>query len=142
VELDKNLSVELPVLESLKLAGLNIAVIGGTGGIGRAFSHLLAAKGAQVLVVGQTFRDEKVPGIKFMKADLSLMWEAKRVANELPAETLDMVHDRHHGRSQARSDGGRHRTRPGRQLPEPQFLKLFHDRSDTNSRFRERRVFR
>jgi NAD(P)-dependent dehydrogenase (short-subunit alcohol dehydrogenase family) len=91
VELDKSLNVNLPALESLKLAGLNVAVIGGTGGIGRAFSQQLAAKGAHVLVVGQTFRDQKVPGIAFMKADLSLMREARRIGGELPAETIDIV---------------------------------------------------
>jgi NAD(P)-dependent dehydrogenase (short-subunit alcohol dehydrogenase family) len=41
--------------------------------------------------VGQTFRDAGTPRIKFIQADLSLMREAKRVAAELPAETLDMV---------------------------------------------------
>jgi NAD(P)-dependent dehydrogenase (short-subunit alcohol dehydrogenase family) len=89
--LDKNLNVNLPGLEILRLTGLNVAVIGGTGGIGRAFSHQLAAKGAHVLVVGQTFRDQKVPGIEFMKADLSSMREAKRISGELPAETIDVV---------------------------------------------------
>ena len=91
VELDKNLKVNPPALEGLRLAGLNVAVIGGTGGIGRAFSRQLAAKGARVLVVGQTFRDQNVPGIAFMQADLSLMREARRIGRELPAETLDIV---------------------------------------------------
>ncbi len=91
IELDNNLIVELPALDSLKLDGLSIAVIGGTGGIGRAFSGQFASKGARVLVVGQTFRDQKVPGIQFMKADLSSMKEAKRIADELPAETIDIV---------------------------------------------------
>lgn len=91
IELDKNLKVNPPALESLRLAGLNVAVIGGTGGIGRALSHQLAAKGARVIVVGQTFRDQKVPGIEFMKADLSLMREAKRIGRELPVETIDIV---------------------------------------------------
>ena len=91
VELDKNLNVNLPAPESLRITGLNIAVIGGTGGIGRAFSHQLAAKGAHVLVVGQTFRDQKVTGIEFMKADLSSMREAKQIGKELPAETIDIV---------------------------------------------------
>jgi len=71
--------------------GWRVAVIGGTGGIGRAFSRLLASRGAHVIVVGQTFRDAGTPGIEFIKADLSLMREAKRVAALLPAETLDLV---------------------------------------------------
>lgn len=71
--------------------GWRVAVIGGTGGIGRALSRLLASRGAHVIVVGQTFRDAGTPGIEFIKADLSLMREAQRVATLLPAETLDMV---------------------------------------------------
>lgn len=43
------------------------------------------------MVVGQTFRDADLPGIEFIKADLSLMREAERVAALLPAETLDLV---------------------------------------------------
>lgn len=75
----------------LDLNGLNVAIVGGTGGIGRALSRLLASRGAHVTVVGQTFRDGGVAGIDFIKADLSLMREAKRVAETLPAETLDVV---------------------------------------------------
>lgn len=71
--------------------GWRVAVIGGTGGIGRALSRLLASRGAHVIVVGQTFRDAGTPGIEFIKADLSLMREAQRVATVLPAETLDLV---------------------------------------------------
>jgi NAD(P)-dependent dehydrogenase (short-subunit alcohol dehydrogenase family) len=71
--------------------GKQVAVIGGTGGIGRALSRHLASLGANVVVVGQTFRDVGTPGIEFIQADLSLMREARRVAAALPAETLDMV---------------------------------------------------
>ena len=67
------------------LNGLKISIVGGTGGIGRAFSRLLASRGASVLVVGQNFRDADMPGIEFIKADLSLMREAQRVARLLPA---------------------------------------------------------
>ena len=73
---------------SLDLKGMKVAIIGGTGGIGRAFSRFMASRGATVLVVGQTFRDSDVPRIEFIKADLSLMREAQRVAALLPAETL------------------------------------------------------
>ncbi len=76
---------------SLDLAGWKAAVIGGTGGLGRAISRTLAARGANVTVVGQTFRDADVPGIQFVKADLGLMSEARRVARELPAEDLDLL---------------------------------------------------
>jgi len=51
----------------------------------------MASRGATVTVVGQTFRDADVPGINFIKADLSLMREAKRLGEFLPAETLDMA---------------------------------------------------
>ena len=76
---------------SLDVKGWTVAVVGGTGGLGRAISRLLAARGANVIVVGQTFRDAGVPGIEFIKADLSLMREAERVGKALPAETLDVV---------------------------------------------------
>ncbi|WP_271594222.1 SDR family NAD(P)-dependent oxidoreductase [Bradyrhizobium sp. CCBAU 65884] len=91
VELEKSLNVTLPSLESLRLDGLNVAVIGGTGGIGRAFSHQLAARGANVLVVGQTFRDQDMPRITFMKADLSSMRDARRIGSALPAGKMDIV---------------------------------------------------
>ncbi|WP_349630931.1 SDR family NAD(P)-dependent oxidoreductase [Bradyrhizobium manausense] len=91
VELDKSWNMSLPALDSLRLTGLNVAVIGGTGGIGRALSHQLAAKGANVLVVGQTFRDQQLPRIGFLKADLSSMRDAKRIGRELPAGNLDIV---------------------------------------------------
>lgn len=76
---------------ALDVAGKQVAIIGGTGGIGRALSIYLASLGANVIVVGQTFRDAGTPRIKFIQADLSLMREAQRVALALPAETLDMV---------------------------------------------------
>ena len=76
---------------SLDLKGLKVAIVGGTGGIGRAFSRFMAARGASVVVVGQTFRDSEVPGIQIVKADLSLMREAKRVGQALPAEALDLI---------------------------------------------------
>lgn len=75
----------------LAIAGKRVAVIGGTGGIGRALGRYLASRGADIIVVGQTFRDAGTPRIEFIQADLSLMREAQRVAAELPAETLDMV---------------------------------------------------
>ncbi len=76
---------------SLDLKGMRVAVVGGTGGIGRALSRFMATRGAHVIVVGQTFRDADVPGIEFIKADLGLMREAKRVGETLPAEMLDLV---------------------------------------------------
>ncbi|SDZ20571.1 NAD(P)-dependent dehydrogenase, short-chain alcohol dehydrogenase family [Lysobacter sp. yr284] len=88
---DKHLVWNYPDAQALDVEGKRVAIIGGTGGIGRALSRHLALLGADVVVVGQTFRDAGVPGIAFIQADLSLMREAKRVAAELPTETLDMV---------------------------------------------------
>ncbi len=76
---------------SLDLKEMKVAIVDGTGGIGRAFSRFMASRGASILVVGQTFRDSGVSGVEFIKADLSLMREARRVAALLPAETLDLV---------------------------------------------------
>lgn len=75
----------------LDLKGTTAAIIGGTGGLGRALSRLLVARGASVTVVGQTFRDSDVRGIEFVQADLSLLKEAQRVAEALPAEKLDLL---------------------------------------------------
>jgi NAD(P)-dependent dehydrogenase (short-subunit alcohol dehydrogenase family) len=90
-KLDKNFSPNPAGLATISLAGLKVAVIGGTGGIGRAISRQLAAKGADVVVVGQTFRDQNAPRIAFMRADLSLLQEARRVADQLQARVLDIV---------------------------------------------------
>jgi len=76
---------------SLDLHGKKVAIVGGTGGIGRALGRFMASRGAGVIVVGRTFRDSDVPRIEFIEADLSLMREAKRVGERLPAETLDVV---------------------------------------------------
>lgn len=76
---------------SLNLKGMRVAIIGGTGGIGRALSRLMSSRGASITVVGQTFRDTDQPEINFIKADLGLMTEAKRVAALLPAEDLDIL---------------------------------------------------
>jgi NAD(P)-dependent dehydrogenase (short-subunit alcohol dehydrogenase family) len=84
---DRTLTWRVVDAKTLDLAGMKVA----TGGIGRAFSRFMASRGASVLVVGQTFRDANVPGIECLKADLSLMREAERVTNVLPAETLDLV---------------------------------------------------
>lgn len=76
---------------NLDIKGKRIAIIGGTGGICRALSQYLASQGAEITVVGQTFRDVGMSNIQFIKADLSLMTEAKRIATELVPETLDIL---------------------------------------------------
>src|SRR5258705_10272732 len=88
---DKNFTWRRIDPASLDLQGIKVAIVGGTGGIGRALSRLMASRGADVIVVGRTFRDSDVPRIAFINADLSLMRGAKRVGQLLPAETLDIV---------------------------------------------------
>src|SRR5688572_1352653 len=88
---DKRIAWRRVDAASLDLKDWKVAVVGGTGGLGRAISRSLASRGASVTVVGQTFRDAGVPGIEFVQADLSLMREAERVAKALPAERLDLV---------------------------------------------------
>lgn len=88
---DKRVEWHRPDAFALDVEGKQIAIVGGTGGIGRALSRHLASLGANVIVVGQTFRDAGTPRLTFIQADLSLMREAQRVAEALPAETLDLV---------------------------------------------------
>ena len=88
---DKNLVWRRVDAKNLDLKGMKIAIVGGTGGIGRALSRFMASRGASILVVGQTFRDSDLSGVEFIKADLSLMHEAQRVAAALPADILDLV---------------------------------------------------
>ena len=45
-----------------------MAIIGGTGGIGQALAKAMAADGANVTVVGRTFRDAGTENLQFMKA--------------------------------------------------------------------------
>ncbi|HDC4393616.1 TPA: hypothetical protein O8L60_004606 [Enterobacter cloacae] len=68
-----------------------VAIIGGPGGLDRALSQYFAAHNASNKVVGQTFRDEGVKNIAFIKANLSLMSEDRRIAGLLPAESFDML---------------------------------------------------
>lgn len=82
---------ELTLTPNQDLTNKNIVIIGGTGGLGQALSRKMASQGANVLVVGQTFRDQQTPGIQFLQADLSLMSEAKRIADEIPAESVHML---------------------------------------------------
>ncbi len=88
---NKNIAWDRKPLSTLDLSNKHVAVIGGTDGLGRAISRAMAERGANVLVVGRTFRDEGVKGIRFVEADLGLMSEAKGIGKSLPAETLDLV---------------------------------------------------
>jgi NAD(P)-dependent dehydrogenase (short-subunit alcohol dehydrogenase family) len=77
--------------DSASFLGRMAIIVGGTGGLGRALSRYLASLGMLITVVGQTFRDEGVPNIKFVSADLSSLQEALRVADMLPAEAADLL---------------------------------------------------
>ncbi|GAV29228.1 hypothetical protein PMKS-002710 [Pichia membranifaciens] len=68
---------------------LKIAVIGGTGGLGRAIAKNLASKGASVTVYGRTFRDTDVKNIKFVRVDLSLMSNIKKLITEHSFEIFE-----------------------------------------------------
>lgn len=75
----------------LKLSPLDVLIVGGTGGLGRAIGKTLASCGANVTVVGQTFRDEGTPNINFIKADLSSIENSKEVARTLDVSKTDVV---------------------------------------------------
>ncbi|MFT9296556.1 MAG: SDR family NAD(P)-dependent oxidoreductase [Gluconobacter sp.] len=87
----RDLSLKWHNVDPGSLRGKRAIVVGGTGGVGRAVSQALAARGAQVTVVGQTFRDADIANISFVQADLSLLNDAERVARELPAEQADLL---------------------------------------------------
>lgn len=87
---DASLVVRPAAVGAIDLRGKRIAVVGGTDGLGRAIAKLAAARGAEVLVVGRTFRDEGHPRLSFLRADLSSMKEARRVGRTLDGG-LDVV---------------------------------------------------
>jgi NAD(P)-dependent dehydrogenase (short-subunit alcohol dehydrogenase family) len=78
-------------IERLDLSSKKLAVIGGTNGLGRAIAQQALVRGAEVTVVGRTFRDEPNARLTFVAADLSSMREAVRLGVELPAESFDIV---------------------------------------------------
>ena len=81
-----------PVAASdLDLHGRRVLIVGGTDGLGRAIARLAVDRGAAVTVVGRTFRDEGVPGLTFVKADLSSLRTAARLGEELPVAQTDVV---------------------------------------------------
>jgi NAD(P)-dependent dehydrogenase (short-subunit alcohol dehydrogenase family) len=88
---DRSVIVRPIPIEQLDLSSKRLAVIGGTNGLGRAIAQQALTRGAEVTVVGRTFRDDPAARLTFVAADLSLMSEAVRVGRELPAESFDVV---------------------------------------------------
>ncbi|GMM31576.1 putative short-chain dehydrogenase/reductase [Martiniozyma asiatica (nom. inval.)] len=86
---DKSFTLKSKTLNKLK--GLNVIIIGGTGGLGRAISRVLAFAGASVTVVGRSFRDQENSNIKFIKADLSSIKDSKRIAQNLDVSATDIL---------------------------------------------------
>ncbi|SCU92250.1 LANO_0E00144g1_1 [Lachancea nothofagi CBS 11611] len=91
IKLSKGLQWTNVTADKLNLKSLRVAIIGGTGGIGQSFSRLFQSKGAEVIVVGRTFKDGDLKNVQFIKADLDLMSEARRVSQELAKQPLDLV---------------------------------------------------
>jgi NAD(P)-dependent dehydrogenase (short-subunit alcohol dehydrogenase family) len=89
MDVDPRFTLKPVAADQLDLKGRRLAIVGGTDGLGRALAQLAASRGAQVTVVGRTFRDEGVSGITFLRADLSSMKEAARVGRELPVDGVD-----------------------------------------------------
>ena len=88
---DPSVTIRPIPIEQLDLSSKRMAVIGGTNGLGRAIAAQALARGAEVTVVGRTFRDDPAARLRFVAADLSSMSEAVRVGRELPAESFDVV---------------------------------------------------
>ena len=88
---DRSVIVRPIPIEQLDLSSKRLAVIGGTNGLGRAIAQQALTRGAEVTVVGRTFRDDPAARLTFVAADLSSMSEAVRVGRELPAESFDVV---------------------------------------------------
>lgn len=77
--------------DEFRLSDCKVAIFGGTGGLGRAIGLLLASLGADVLVIGQNFKDDGKSNMSFLKADLSSIKTSEAVASRIPAESLDIV---------------------------------------------------
>ncbi|MFJ8026175.1 SDR family NAD(P)-dependent oxidoreductase [Streptomyces sp. NPDC096311] len=89
---DKNLVVNTMPIERLDLRGKRLLVVGGTNGLGRAVAQQALESGAQVTVVGRTFRDAPSERLTFVQADLSSLREAVRLGEELDVESFDVAY--------------------------------------------------
>lgn len=82
-------SVEMPT-EPLDLKGKSVLIVGGTSGLGQAIALECQAAGANVTVVGRSFKDDP-DKIHFVKADLSLMSEAKKIGETINAADVTIL---------------------------------------------------
>ena len=57
-------------IEQLDLSSKRLAAFGGTNGLGRAIAAQALTRGADVTVVGRTFRDDPAARLTFVAADL------------------------------------------------------------------------
>ena len=73
---DKSLTWTRESADNVVLYGKHALVVGGTGGIGQALARLMAKQGADVTVMGRSFRDTGTPGLHFVQADLDSMADA------------------------------------------------------------------
>ena len=62
---DRSVIVRPIPIEQLDLSSKRMAVIGGTNGLGRAIAAQALARGAEVTVVGRTFRDDPAARLTF-----------------------------------------------------------------------------
>ncbi|WP_245881576.1 SDR family NAD(P)-dependent oxidoreductase [Streptomyces milbemycinicus] len=89
---DRSLAIRTTPIERLDLSSKRLIVFGGTGGLGQAVARQALQRGAEVTVVGRTFRDTPSDRLTFVKADLSSMREAVRLGEELPVESYDVAY--------------------------------------------------
>ncbi|MFG1667753.1 SDR family NAD(P)-dependent oxidoreductase [Streptomyces sp. Y7] len=88
---DRGVALAPTKVDRLDLSNRRLVVVGGTNGLGQAIGQQALARGAEVLVVGRTFRDAPHERLTFVKADLASMREAVRLGRELPVEGSDVV---------------------------------------------------
>jgi NAD(P)-dependent dehydrogenase (short-subunit alcohol dehydrogenase family) len=88
---DPGVTIRPTPVDQLDLAGQRLTVIGGTNGLGRAIARRAHARGAEVTVVGRTFRDTPDARLRYVSADLSSMSTADGLGQELPVETSDIL---------------------------------------------------
>jgi NAD(P)-dependent dehydrogenase (short-subunit alcohol dehydrogenase family) len=84
-------SIRPQSIDELDLSSKRLLVIGGTNGLGRAIAEVAMARGADVAVVGRTFRKFTEGQPKFVRADLSLMADAARLGEDLAVEDIDVA---------------------------------------------------